>query len=609
MSGIVQRLSDRVADRIAAGEVIQRPASVVKELLENAVDAGATNIELQIRNAGKTLIQVTDNGWGMAEDDARIAFERHATSKISDPDDLFSIRTKGFRGEALASVAAIAHVEMKTKPHEERTGTRIRIEGGEVMEQEACSHSGGTTVQVKNLFYNVPARRNFLKSNPVEIKHVIEEFQRVALTHPSIRMKFQNEGQPVHELPQVGTRQRIVHLLGKKYDQRLVPVEEHTDIVKLEGFVIKPEYAKKKRGEQYLFVNERFIKHYYLDRAIASAYEELIPQDEHPSYFLYLSIDPQHIDINIHPTKTEIKFDDEKAVHAILQAAVKRSLGHYNIAPSLDFEQETGFDPPLRKKEDGPAPPPKIHINPEYDPFEEEGKAQKNPAPPPGQERPPSDWQELYRPLPGGAQKEERVLSDGSDTQGEEDEQRIKPYQLHGSYILSPIRSGMIVIDQQKAHHRILYESFLQKLQEGRSDSQQLLFPKTVELDAGDMELLRSTMGQLEQLGFDLSEFGKNELVVNGVPSDAGNKDIEALIGSLLEAVKEESPEPEKVHARTIAYALAKSSAIGHGESLTEPEMSDLIDRLFACELPYYSPDKKATIVTFTLDELAKRFG
>lgn len=607
MSGIVERLSDRVADRIAAGEVVQRPASVVKELLENAVDAGAERIHLLIKNAGKTLIQITDDGNGMSEDDARIAFERHATSKISDPDDLFSIRTKGFRGEALASIAAVAHVEMKTRPHGERTGTHLRIEGGELVEQEPCNCPAGTTVLVKNLFYNIPARRNFLRSNPVEIKHVLEEFQRIALTHPRIRMEMHNDGNPVHELPPSGTRQRIVHLFGKKYDQRLVPVEESTDIVQLEGFIVKPEYAKKKRGEQYLFVNQRFIKHYYLDRAVRSAYEELIPQDEHPSYFLYLRIDPSRIDINIHPSKTEIKFDDDKAVHAILQAATKRSLGHYNIAPTLDFDQETSFNTPLRKSSEGPPPPPKIHINPDYDPFEEEGK-RKEGAPPTGSEKKkaPSNWQELYEQLPEPTGQEERIPS----SEEGEGERSTHPYQLHNSYILSPIRSGFILIDQQKAHQRVLYERFFEKLQAGNGDSQQLLFPKTVELQAGDIELLRSMMEELKGTGFDLSEFGKHSVVVHGVPSDSAERDVEELITALLGTAKEEGNfQGTNDRIQGIAWALAKSSAVQSGQGLSHAEMSDLIDRLFACELPYYSPDKKPTIVTFTLDELAKRFG
>ena len=609
MNGRVDRLPDQVADRIAAGEVVQRPSSVVKELLENAVDAGANRIDLLIRNAGKNLIQVTDDGRGMADDDARMAFERHATSKINDPEDLFSIRSKGFRGEALASIAAVSHVEMKTRAEEERMGTRIRIEGGEVVEHEACNCPAGTTVLVKNLFYNVPARRNFLRSNPVETKHAIEEFQRISLTHPGIRMQMQNEGNPVHELPPANTRQRIVNLLGKKYDQRLVPVEEDTDIVHLEGFVVKPEYAKKKRGEQYLFVNERFIKHYYLDRAIASAYEELIPQDEHASYFLYLSIDPSKIDINIHPTKTEIKFDDEKAVHAILQASVKRSLGQFNIAPSLDFEKETSFEPPMRKKADGPPPPPKIHLDPDYDPFEEEGKGQKdNPTPTAEKQRPPSNWHELYRPLDENAPAE-RIVPSGQAEDHEEGRSSAPPYQLHSGYILSPIRSGFILIDQQKAHQRILYESFLQRYKEGKGQSQQLLFPKTVESDAGDLELLKGMMEELGSLGFDIELFGKNAVVVNGVPSDASDRNVEDLIQSLLEAAREERSEPDQGQPRRIALGLARSSAARHGQSLSEAEMSDLIDRLFACEQPYYSPDKKATIVTFTLEELAKRFG
>lgn len=616
MEAIVHRLSDRIADRIAAGEVVQRPASVVKELLENAVDAGATRIELLIRNAGKTMIQVTDDGSGMPDEDARMAFERHATSKIRDPDDLFSIQSKGFRGEALASIAAIAHVEMRTRPQEEKMGTRIRLEGGEVTEHEPTSCPAGTTVQVKNLFYNVPARRNFLKTNPVEIKHAIEEFQRLALSHPEVRMSMYNDGNPVHELPPAKTRQRIVDLLGKKYDKRLVPVDESTDIVHLTGFVGKPEFARKKRGEQYLFVNGRFVKHYYLDKAVSEAFKELIPNDEHPSYFLYLSIDPARIDINIHPTKTEVKFDDERSVHAILHAAVKRSLGHYNIAPSLDFDQETSFEPPTRKEGDPPVEPPKIHFNPDYNPFEEEKKEKERKrgnAASNGGHRAPEGWQELYKgvgDLPSSQGREgvdgteERVLP---SEEGETDSEipSLPPYQVHRSYILTHIRSGIILIDQQKAHQRILYEELLEKLKVGKGSSQQLLFPKTLELEPGEQELIKGMMEHLQGIGFDIGEFGQNTIVVNGIPSETAERDLDDLFASLLE----EGRRGDGGSSERIALALAKNGAIRHGDRLEEAEMNDLIDRLFACELPSYSPDRKATILTFTLDELAKRFG
>ena len=369
MPDIIQLLPDAVANQIAAGEVIQRPASAVKELLENAIDAGSDTISLVIKDAGKALIQVNDNGFGMSETDARLSFERHATSKIKSADDLFNINTKGFRGEALASIAAIAQVELKTKIVGTDLGTQIIIEGSEVKEQEVCNCSKGTSFSIKNLFYNVPARRNFLKSNPVEIKHIIEEFQRVAMVHADIAFSMYNNGNEVFNLKKGSFRQRIVGIFGEKYNQKLVPVTENTDIVSIEGFVSKPEFAKKTRGEQYFFVNDRFIKNPYLNHAVNNAFDQLLSKDQFPSYFLKLTIDPSKIDINIHPTKTEIKFEDERAIYAIIRTAVKQALGKFNIAPTLDFEQESSFNVPLMKSSDS-VKAPSIKVNKDYNPFE-----------------------------------------------------------------------------------------------------------------------------------------------------------------------------------------------------------------------------------------------
>ncbi len=622
MGDIIQLLPNTVADQIAAGEVVQRPASVVKELLENSVDAGATDIKLVIKKAGKTLIQVTDNGCGMSGTDARMAFERHATSKIRNADDLFAIKTKGFRGEALASIAAISQVDVKSRLTGEELGSHLAIDGSQVTQQEPCSCATGTTIMIKNLFFNVPARRNFLKSDAVEIKHIIEEFERIALAHPDVHFSMYNEKNLVHDLPRANFRQRIVNTFGKKYDQRLVPVEEKTDLVRIRGFVTKPEYARKTRGEQYFFVNDRFIKNYFLDHAVRNAFHELIPSGHYPSYFLYFQIDPSRIDINIHPTKTEIKFQDEKALHAIIEASVKQALGQHNISPTLDFEQETSFNvgPPDKNQV---IRPPEPDIDPDYNPFEEgngqESKGSKPSSgggPTPSRERVPEDWEKLYnisRDPSLTSLPEEEVENGASRLMRSSDEERHEqsqpPYQLHQRYIISHIRSGLIVTDQQRAHERILYEQFLHALEKQQGASQQQLFPQKVELGSSDLEMLRDMQEEMNAIGLDISEFGKDAVVVNGIPAAAATEtNVKDLLEELLEQVKNQSSDPGAGHRERIALALARSMAIRPGHALSVPEMNDLIDRLFACEVPYFAPGNRPTIVTFTLQELAKRF-
>jgi DNA mismatch repair protein MutL len=625
MADIIELLPDSVANQIAAGEVIQRPASVVKELVENSIDAGSTSIKLIIKDAGKTLIQVIDNGCGMSETDARLSFERHATSKIKAANDLFAIRTKGFRGEALASIAAIAHVEMKTKRREDELGIKIIIEGSSITSQEPDSCSEGTCFSVKNLFFNVPARRNFLKSNPVETKHIIEELQRVALAHPEVAFTMHNNGNEVFNLPAGSLRQRVVSMFNKNYNQRLVPVEEETDILKVTGFVGKPEFAKKTRGEQYFFVNNRFIKSPYLNHAISTAYDELISKDHFPSYFLFLDIDPSTIDINIHPTKTEVKFEDERALYAIIHSSVKQSLGKYNIAPSLDFEQETSFNVPLHPEKEITAPI--ISTNKDYNPFNESSETATAPKTNTSgnqlyqqsrEKKNTENWQELYKVnlevSSNAFENQEETVEPSANLFDKADGTKVDPaetkvtYQLHKKYILTHLKSGFMVIDQQKAHERILYEQLIVSLAHNKGMSQQELFPETIEFSITDYQLLLEMEDEIKALGFDIADFGNNTIAVNGIPADAKNANAKELLESLLEQFKFNVANYKLSKRDNLAQSLARSMSIKPGQVLTTVEMNALVDQLFACEVPYYSPGKKPTIVTFTLEELDKRF-
>lgn len=626
MSDIIHLLPDSVANQIAAGEVIQRPASAVKELLENAIDADATSISLVIKDAGKSLIQVIDDGSGMSETDARLSFERHATSKITCADDLFNITTKGFRGEALASIAAIAQVELKTKKEGNELGSSIFIEGSEVKEQEHCSCTKGTSFSIKNLFYNVPARRNFLKSNPIEVKHIIDEFQRVALVHPEISFSMFNNGNEVFNLNKGSFRQRIVSVFGDKYNQKLVPVTESTDIVSIEGFVTKPEFAKKTRGEQFFFVNNRFIKNAYLNYAIQSAFDQLLSKDQYPSYFLKLTIDPSKIDINIHPTKTEIKFEDERAIYAIIRTAVKQGLGKNNISPTLDFEQENSFNIPIFKSTD-PIKVPSIKVNPDYNPFISEGK--KTPSNGQSFTKPISrNWETLYQDFEVNTEvintqrdKEQEKGEKETITEEKQPNQTIltswdelehetkKTFvQLHQKYIFTQLKSGFLIIDQQRAHERILFEHFVATIANNKSSSQQLLFPETIDFSSSDAELLLEIKNEIAALGFIMDKVGRNSFVVSAIPAEIENLAIKQIFETLLEQLKSNNSELKLKKVEHLASSLAKSSSIKAGQSLSEEEMSSLIDNLFACEMPYSLLNGKPTVITLTLDDLNKQF-
>jgi len=593
MPDIISILPDSVANQIAAGEVIQRPASAVKELLENAVDAGSTSIKVIVKDAGKTLIQVIDNGCGMSETDARMCLERHATSKITKAGDLFNIQTMGFRGEAIASIAAIAQVELG-----EELGTKIHVEGSDVKSQEPCTCPDGTSIAVKNLFYNVPARRNFLKSNPVETRHIIDEFHRIAIAQPQIALSLHHDNNEMLHLETGTMRQRIVGIFGTNYNQRLVPVEEKTSILKLTGFVGKPEFAKKTRGEQFFFVNKRFIKNAYLHHAVQNAFKELLSKESYPSYFLFLDMDPKTIDINIHPTKTEIKFENDRAIYAILHSSVKQALGKYNIAPALDFEQETSFNiPPHKTGTEIKAPT--IKVNPEYNPFKTETLS-------PRDKSNKANWEKLYQE-PKGEATQHVILTEGDKDTFEVNKNTI--FQLQNRYIVTSTQSGLMIIDQQNAHERILYERFTEALEKNKGISQQELFPQTVEFSPGDFQLVKELEKEIRTLGFDIREFGKNNYVIHGAPSDAPEGNTKALLENIIEQYKQNASELKLEKRDNLARSLAKNTAIKAGKILGQEEMSSLIDELLACKMPYYSPNGSPTITMLTLKELEKKFN
>ncbi|PTQ95882.1 DNA mismatch repair protein MutL [Mucilaginibacter yixingensis] len=619
MTDIIQLLPDAVANQIAAGEVVQRPASAVKELVENAIDAGADKIQLILKDAGKGLIQVIDNGCGMSITDARMCFERHATSKIRRAEDLFAIRTMGFRGEAMASIAAIAQVELKSRRTEDELGTCLIIEGSEVISQLPCQATAGTSISVKNLFYNTPARRNFLKSNAVEMRHILDEFQRVALANPQIMFTLHHDLQEVYHLPPGTLKQRIVHLLGNNYNQRLVPVEEDTSIIKLHGFVGKPEFARKTRGEQFFFVNNRFIKDNYLNHAVMTAYEELLPDESFPLYVLFIDIDPSRIDINVHPTKTEIKYQDEKAIYAIIRSAVKRSLGKYNITPSLDFDQENSIQHLITPIPLENITPPSVSFNPDFNPFAQDkpvrttassfsggsGNFQKAAI--------PTNWDTLYEIARREESSQQELEIEPTQQITIENEQVSKSterqlFQIHNRFILSQIKSGFMLISQQAAHERILYERFLQQLQNHSGVSQQSLFPQTVTLNGADYELLRELLPDIKALGFDIREFGPNTFIVDGVPADINSSGEHQLLEHLLEGFKNNMALLKLDRRDNLARALARNAAIKAGTKLSLEEMNMLIDQLFACQMPNVALNGKTVISTFKMDELLERF-
>lgn len=598
MPDIIHLLPDSVANQIAAGEVIQRPASAVKEMMENALDAGAETIRLIIKDAGKALIQVSDDGCGMNESDARRCFERHATSKISKADDLFTVRTMGFRGEALASVAAIAQVELKTRQAGGEIGTLVQAEGSRITKQEACSCPAGTSISIKNLFFNVPARRNFLKSNAVEMRHIIDEFLRLALSRPGKFFSLHHDGHEVFHLPKTALKQRIIHIFGNNYSERLVPVEEDTSIIRLQGFAGKPDHARKTRGEQYFFVNNRYIRDAYLNHAVMNAYEDLLPPGSYPFYVLFIEIDPEKIDVNVHPTKNEIKFEDEKPVYAIIRSAVKRSLGRYNIAPTLDFEADQN----LVEFQQNPKEikPPVVQVNPEFNPFKPARTNYENPRLNLG------NWEQLYSISKAEEAPAGSLLGENQENDSPLNE--LQTYQLHQKYILSHIKSGCIVIDQQAAHERILYERYLHQLENKKGASQQNLFPQTVELNPLDFGLVMELQEDIKTLGFDFREFGKNTIVVDGTPADLPEGSEDKALERLIENYKQNLTLLKLDKRNNLARSLAKNASVKAGTPLSREEMHRLIDELFACKMPKTGISGKPTFITIGLDELAKRF-
>ena len=603
MSDIIQLLPDHVANQIAAGEVVQRPASVVKELLENAIDAGATSIKLLLKDAGKTLIQVIDDGKGMSATDARMCFERHATSKIQKAEDLFNLCTKGFRGEALASIAAIAHVELKTKQENEELGTCLKIEGSKVISQDFISTSKGTSLAVKNLFYNIPARRNFLKSDTVETRHIIDEFQRVALAHPDIAFLLHHNNNEVYHLKNGNLRQRIVAVFGSKMNEKLVPIDEKTDILNISGFVAKPEFSKRKRGEQFFFVNDRFIKSSYLNHAVINAFDGLLEQGSHPSYFLYLNVPANTIDINIHPTKTEIKFDNEKALYAILRATVKHSLGQYNVAPVLDFNRDSNLDTSYHlNKSAAKGSIPKITVDPDFNPFKE--AKQKEITFPYKREQSTQSWESLYTSIAvTDEQKQEELFEHQQETKTQ------KTFQIQRKYVMSLIKSGVVLIHQSLAHQRILYEEFLESITVKEANSQQLLFPVKISFSSQEIEMIYTMKTELENAGFSFDEFTKDSVTIKGIPVSVTESKITIILEELLNDMNLEVPDASFSHFDVMAKSFAKTLSIKTGTQLSGKEQESLVNNLFSCKEPTISPFGKATFKTLTLNEIDHLFN
>lgn len=605
MPDIIQILPDALANQIAAGEVIQRPASAVKELLENAIDAKATEIRLIVKEGGKNFIQVSDNGTGMSETDARLAFERHATSKLKTSDDLFNITTKGFRGEALASIAAVAKVIVKTKRSEDNTGTLIEVDASRVVTHEPCACSKGTVFTIKNLFYNIPARRKFLKSDAVEFRHVIDEFQRVALAHPDISFYLNNDDTQVYNLEAAPLRQRISQLMGGNFNNRLVPVEEATDFVQISGFVCKPDTAKKTRGEQFFFVNGRFVKNPYFHHAVSNAFDDLIEKGSHPGYFLFLDIDPSKIDVNIHPTKTEVKFEDERNIYAVLRASVRQALGKYNITPTLDFDAETAFNIPL-KKNIHQINQPTIKVNSNYNPFHKE-KPQKQ------------DWQNFYDvekkdPVADLLSNQWVDVETGEVSQEHkktELDQLIKEiegkvFQLFNRYIVAATGDTLWIIDQHRAHERVLYEKFL--IQEEQGHSQMMMFPETWELSAQDMVAVNEMLDDLILMGFDVEPIGVQAMIIRGVPADATGLDARNMLETLLEQYKNAGRLNAHDRKEFVARTLAGKMSIRSGMILNKPEILQLVKDLFSTQMPWMGINGKPIIYNKSQEEMDEIF-
>ncbi len=596
---IIKLLPDSVANQIAAGEVIQRPASVVKELIENAIDAGATQIDLIVKDAGRTFITVIDNGCGMSETDARLCFERHATSKITCADDLFAIKTMGFRGEALASIAAVAQVELTTRRKEDEVGTKIRIEGSKVIEQLPKPASVGTNFTVKNLFFNVPARRNFLKSNEAELRHINEEFFRITIMNPEIGFTFVSNDKELFHLYPGTLKQRIVGLFGKDYDSKLLPVNQITESVTIDGFIVKPEFSKKTRGEQYFFVNRRFIKHAYLHHAVENAYKELIPQDCFPGYFLDIQIDPKEIDINIHPTKTEVNFIDVKLIYAIMHSAVRKAIGQNNLAPTFDFDvnPNMGIDFGEASRMDRPIIQPKVDFDPNFNPFKISPIRHQQ-----------QNWRIAYEDN-NDTVATTRIDENVNDNQQFEEEQKSLFIQLQQSYIVTAVKSGILVVDQHLAHERILYEKYLKEMATEVNASQQELFPHHISLNINDASMLKEMKPELEKIGFRIEAMNNTTFIINGTPIDCKGSDAVSLIEKILEDYKTNNVGNQSDRKLNLAHSLASQMAVKAGQALSAMEMQDIIDRLFGCAVAEISPSGKKIFTIINADDIKTRLN
>ena len=620
MSDVIHLLPDHIANQIAAGEVIQRPASVVKELVENAVDAGATRIQVNIKDAGQTLVQVVDNGKGMSATDARMAFERHATSKISSAEDLFALHTMGFRGEALASIAAVAHVELRTRARGTELGTRLTLVGSNVesVEPDACDE--GSVFSVKNLFFNVPARRKFLKSNETEFRNIINEFERVALVNPGIALSLYHNDAEIFNLPESGSRQRVLNIYGKNLNQKLLSLDVKSSLVSITGFIGRPDAAKKRGALQYFFVNGRFMKHPYFHKAVMQAYEQLIPAGDQPSYFIYFTLDPATIDVNIHPTKTEIKFENEQPIWQILVAATREALAKSSAIPTIDFDQEGTIDipvynPPAKKAGTEAAPAsysaPAVEVNPGYDPFASSS----------GAKRPEFDWSKLYQ----GFEEDRGAVRIASkafvEAPAEEspDEAALNPealgaealnvcYQYKGRYVVTSLKSGLAVIDQYRAHVRVLFDQYLASIRQRQGVSQQVLFPEIIEFTAAEATVLPALLESLRFAGFDLSDLGNDSYAINGLPAGMGNADPAQLVRDIVDRTMETGAEASGKVSEAIAFSLARAAAIRPGKPLSTEEMDHLIASLFACPDSNLTPDGKTIVTIITDEELERRF-
>ncbi len=601
MPDIIRLLPDSIANQIAAGEVVQRPASVVKELIENSIDAEATHIRLIVREAGKTLMHVIDNGKGMSETDARMSLERHATSKIRKAEDLFTLHTMGFRGEALASIAAVSQVELKTRPTDQELGTLLVIEASEVKRQEPVACEKGTSISVKNLFYNIPARRNFLKSNASEYQHILEEFQRLALSHPDIAFQFIESDSLEYDLPPGKLSQRIVNIFGKSYQEQLAACQEETPLVKITGYVGQPQFARKKRGEQFLFVNKRFIRSNYLNHAVMTAFEGLLPDNTFPFYVLFIEIDPKHIDVNVHPTKTEIKFDDERAVYAVVLSSVRQSIGTHNLTPAIDFNSDVNI---IAKLSQAANQSKEVYFDERFS----SGMQGSN----------RDHWEKLFEgeernfyttsPAPSQPVQTLRFESALNQSQpGDIIEEKIL-CQLHNRYIVRQVRSGMMLIDQQAAHERILFEKFLNQFKNQSGASQQSLFPQAITFSAADFAMILELQPEIEALGFKIEVFGKNTFIVNGIPGTLSTGREKELFEGLIEQFKMNQSELVIPIRENLARSLAKRAALKGGQKLEREEMQSLVDNLFGCSTPNYAPDGKPAFFIFGLNKIESYF-